>query len=92
MALIVISIDRTKLPPHTDADFKAWVQFQVNEKRNILEDNPLYLCDMEATVGDIKEHEELVKLAVELRGEEEVVVGQFKGFHSSSIRALACKA
>ena len=41
MSLIVISIDREKLPPHTDEDFEEWVKFWVGEFDVLKDDNPL---------------------------------------------------
>lgn len=53
MATVTISIDRNKLPPHTDAQFEEWVKFQVGHLGGIPMNNPLHDCDMEATVREI---------------------------------------
>lgn len=52
MALVVISIDRTKLPPHTDAQFEEWVKFCVGHLGGISMENPLHDLDMTATVKE----------------------------------------
>lgn len=52
MALVVISIDRNKLPPHTDAQFEEWVKFCVGHLGGISMVNPLHDLDMTATVKE----------------------------------------
>ena len=53
MSLVVISIDRTKLPEHTDEEFEAWVKFCVGHLGGIPNDNPLSDYDIDATVKEI---------------------------------------
>ncbi|MFM5576885.1 hypothetical protein ACET8O_20220 [Aeromonas veronii] len=53
MALIVISIDRGGLPPHTSDQFEEWVEFNVGQRGGISQDNPLADIDMEARVREI---------------------------------------
>lgn len=53
MALIVISVDRAALPSHTDGQFEEWVKFNVGQKSDMSEDNPLSDIDMEARVREI---------------------------------------
>ena len=48
MALIVISVDRSSLPSHTDDQFEEWVEFNVGHRGGLSEDNPLADIDMEA--------------------------------------------
>jgi hypothetical protein len=50
MALIVISVDRDKLPTHTDAEFEEWVRFEVGDNGDISTENPLWKEDLEARV------------------------------------------
>ena len=52
MALVVISIDRKELPPHTDEQFKEWVRFCVGDCGGIDRDNPLSDTDMTAQVRE----------------------------------------
>jgi len=52
MALVVISIDRDRLPANTDEQFEEWVMFQVGQRGSISMDNPLHDLDMEATVRE----------------------------------------
>ena len=52
MALVVLSIDRSKLPKHSDDEFEAWVKYQVGELGGISMQNPLHDLDMEATVRE----------------------------------------
>lgn len=40
MALIVISVDRSSLPSHTDDQFEEWVEFNVGHRGGLSEDNP----------------------------------------------------
>jgi len=53
MALIVISVDRSSLPSHTDDHFEEWVEFNVGHRGGLSEDNPLADIDMEARVREI---------------------------------------
>jgi hypothetical protein len=53
MALIVISVDREKLPPHTDAEFEEWVRFEVGDTGSIDTKNPLIQEGLEAGVCEI---------------------------------------
>ena len=53
MALVVISIDREKLPKHTEEQFHEWVAFCVGEAGGIRMSNPLHDLDMEARVMEI---------------------------------------
>lgn len=53
MALVVLSIDRDKLPPHTDDDFREWVSFCVGERPDIDCSNPLWEEDLDADVREI---------------------------------------
>ncbi len=50
MATITLDVDRSKLPPHTDEEFEAWVKFCVGERGGLDMSNPLSDLDMEATV------------------------------------------
>lgn len=52
MALVVISIDREKLPPHTDEQFEEWVKFCVRGG-GISNSNPLADLDLDARVREI---------------------------------------
>jgi len=52
MALVVISIDRDKLPVHTTAQFDEWVRFNI-EGSDINLKNPLLNSDMDAEVREI---------------------------------------
>lgn len=53
MATVTLEIDRSKLPPHTDEEFEAWLKFCVGEHGGIEMSNPLSDLDMEATVSQI---------------------------------------
>jgi hypothetical protein len=53
MALIVISVDRDKLPPHTDEEFEEWVRFEVGDGGSIETKNPLSKEGLEARVREI---------------------------------------
>ena len=53
MSLVMISIDRSKLPPHTDEEFEAWVKFEVGEIGSISRANPLANIDIEAEVLEL---------------------------------------
>jgi len=52
MALVVMSIDRDKLPAHTNEQFEEWVMFQVGQRGSVSMENPLHDLDMEATVRE----------------------------------------
>jgi len=52
MALVVISIDRNKLPAHTDEHFHEWVKYCIGQMGGISMDNPLHDLDMAATVRE----------------------------------------
>ena len=41
MALVVISIDRDKLPKHTDEQFEEWVRFEVGDRGGMSAKNPI---------------------------------------------------
>jgi hypothetical protein len=53
MALIVISVDRDKLPPHTDEEFEEWVRFEINDNGSISTKNALWKQELEARVREI---------------------------------------
>jgi len=53
MTLAVISIDRSKLPEHTTAQFEEWLKYRVGDTASISMENPLHDFDMEATVREI---------------------------------------
>ena len=53
MALIVISVNREKLLPHTDKEFEAWIKYQVGQIGVLTMDNPLCDCDLTAIVREI---------------------------------------
>lgn len=53
MALVVISIDREELPPHTDEQFAEWVKYEVGALGGISLENPLCEEDFEPTVMEI---------------------------------------
>lgn len=53
MSLVVISIDREQLPPHTDEDFEEYVKFWVGEFDVLKDDNPLGDCGMNAKIMEI---------------------------------------
>lgn len=53
MSLIVISIDRSKLPVHTNEQFEEWVKFQTGDTPHISMENPLSDIDMESRVREI---------------------------------------
>ena len=53
MALVVISIDRSKLPHHTDEQFEEWVKFCIGERGGIQMSNPLHDMDLDALVREI---------------------------------------
>lgn len=53
MALVVFSIDRDKLPEHTDEQFEEWIKFHVGQIKNITAKNPLWCVDLEAEVKEV---------------------------------------
>lgn len=53
MSLVVISIDREKLPEHTQEQFEEWVKFQVGHLGGMEMSNPLHVFDLEAEVMEI---------------------------------------
>ncbi len=53
MTLIVLSVDREKLPECTDEEFADWVKFEVGHLGGIKVENPLSNYDLEATVLEI---------------------------------------
>ena len=53
MALVVISIDRDKLPEHTDEEFEQWVIFKVGDFVSLSREHPLLHFDLDATVREI---------------------------------------
>ncbi|GLQ31646.1 hypothetical protein [Litoribrevibacter albus] len=52
MALVVISIDRSKLPAHTQDEYEEWVEFKVGNGC-ISDENPLCDVDLKSTVKEI---------------------------------------
>ena len=52
MALIMISIDRLKMPKHTQEDFEEWVKYHVHQTI-ISEANPLADVEFEGVVREI---------------------------------------
>lgn len=54
MTDIVISVDRSKLPAHTDEEFEAWVMYNVGEIGGLPLVNHLSDIDMEASVCEIR--------------------------------------
>lgn len=54
MAFVLIDIDRTKLPAHTDEQFEEWVRYNIGQLGGIKSNNPLSTLDMEAMVMDIR--------------------------------------
>lgn len=53
MSLVMISVDRDKLPPHTDKEFEEWIKYQVGQFGGMKADNPLADYDLEAIVREI---------------------------------------
>jgi hypothetical protein len=53
MALVVLSIDREKLPPHSKEEFEEWVKFQVGHLGGISMENPLHDIDITAQVREV---------------------------------------
>jgi hypothetical protein len=54
MALIVISVDREDLPPHTDEQFEEWVKYEVGHLGGISCDNPMSDRDLDAYVRNFE--------------------------------------
>jgi len=55
MALIVISIDRSELPKHTDKDFEEWIRYEVGDTSSISRSNPLEARELRAELREIGE-------------------------------------
>jgi len=55
MSTITISVNREKLPPHSDYDFEEWVRFNVRDQFQISLSNPLEPIELESTVVSIKD-------------------------------------
>lgn len=53
MALVMISVDREKLPEHSDQEFESWVKYQVGALAGISNDNPMVDIDLEAQVLEV---------------------------------------
>ena len=53
MALVVLSIDRDKLPHHTDEDFKEWLGFHLGDYEGVAESNPLREVKVKAEIREI---------------------------------------
>ena len=53
MALIVISVDRYRLPDCKDEEFKEWLAFELGESMQMSLDNPLVDIDIEAEIREI---------------------------------------
>ena len=53
MALIVISVDREKLPEHTDIQFENWIKYKVGQWSSISIESPLSDIDLEAVVREM---------------------------------------
>ncbi|MEW5056529.1 MAG: hypothetical protein AB1Y25_02805 [Cycloclasticus sp.] len=51
MALVVISIDRDKLPEHSDEQFEEWVRFEVGDRGDMSAANPI----QESLSADVRE-------------------------------------
>lgn len=51
MATVIIWIDRTKLPSHTDEEFDEWVKYNI-EMGEITNTNPLCNKDFQGVVQD----------------------------------------
>ena len=54
MALIVISVDREGLPPHTNEQFEEWVKYEVGHLGGISCDNPMSDRDLDAYVRNFE--------------------------------------
>ena len=52
MALIVISIDRDKLPNHTEDELLEWVRYEIGETSGVHISNPLSNEDLQAEVRE----------------------------------------
>jgi hypothetical protein len=52
MSLVVISIDRSKLPEHTQEQFEEWVKFGVGHTGGMSLENPLSEHDLAAEVRE----------------------------------------
>lgn len=50
---LVLSVDRTQLPEHTDHDFEEWIKYQVGQLGAIPVTNPLWDADLVARVLEI---------------------------------------
>lgn len=53
MALVVLSIDEKKLPPHTREEFEEWVSFCVGDRNEMRNANPLIESDLQSRVREI---------------------------------------
>ena len=53
MSLVVISIERYKLPEHTQEQFEEWVRYEVGDNPEIDMRNPLVVASFVATVKEI---------------------------------------
>ena len=53
MSLVVISIDRGKLPEHTQEEFEEWVKYEVGDTPEMNMTNPLVMECFEADVKEI---------------------------------------
>ena len=53
MSLVVISIDRGKLPEHTQEEFEEWVKYEVGDTPEMNMKNPLVMECFEADVKEI---------------------------------------
>ena len=52
MSIVVISVDRSHLPLHTEDEYEEWVKYCVGDKTDIDIKNPLIELDMEAVVSE----------------------------------------
>ncbi len=53
MALVVISVSREDLPPHTDKEFEDWIKYNVGHNGGISMDNPLHDEPLDAYVREV---------------------------------------
>ncbi len=53
MSLIVISVNRDKLPKHSKVEFEEWISFKVGAIFSMSLKNPLCDIDLESTVREI---------------------------------------
>ncbi|GLQ31643.1 hypothetical protein [Litoribrevibacter albus] len=53
MALVVLSVDRDLLPPHTDEDFEDWLRFKTGDKNWMRGENPLIDEDLKSEIREI---------------------------------------